>query len=97
MTNQQQPKMRFVDIPELPETFADSFHEATFDEGLLRMVFTTTRLDAPKPPEPSTGKRYPVCRLVLTAQAAQDLCNFLNRLTAAIEQARKDQAKPTVQ
>ena len=97
MTNQQQPKMKFVDIPELPETFADSLREATFDEGLLRVVFTTTRLDKPKPPNQFTGRRYPACRLVLTAQAAQDLHDFLNHLTAAIEQARKDQAKPTVQ
>ena len=97
MTNQQQPKMRFVDIPELPETFADSLGDMTFDRGLLRVVFTTTRLDAPKPPKPPTGSRYPVCRLVLTAQAAQDFHTRLNQIAAAIEQARKDQAKPTVQ
>ena len=97
MTNQQQPKMRFVDIPELPETFADSLGDCLFDGGLLRVVFTTTRMDKPKPPNPSTGRRYPACRLVLTAQAAQDLHDFLNHLAATIEQARKDQTKPTVQ
>ena len=91
------PKMRFVDLPEMAETFADSIQGLIFDGITLRLIFTVTRLDEPKPPAPPTGKRYPACRLVLTAQGAEDLHNQLNQVAAAIEQSRKNEQGPTIQ
>lgn len=91
------PKMRFVDLPEVGETFADSIHGLYFDGITLRLIFTVTRWDDPKPPTPPTGKQYPACRLVLTAQGAQDLYNQLNQVAAAIEQSRKNEQSPTMQ
>lgn len=88
MTNQ--PKFEFVDFPELSETFADSLQSMVFDGAQLRIIFAVTRLGQPKPPAPPTGKRYPVCRLVLTAQAAEDLRKQLNGLAAAIQNAQQD-------
>ncbi len=96
MTSQPEIKTRFVDIAELSETFTDSIGDMIFDGVSLRVTFTVTRLDTPKPPKPPTGRRYPACRLVLTAQGAEDLHQRLNQLSAAIEQARKGQDKPPV-
>ncbi len=81
------PKFRYVDIPELPETFADTVEEIVFVNVTLRCIFSVTRIDTP----PTSGKRYPTCRLVLTADAAQDLYAKLSHLAAAIEQSRKMQ------
>ncbi len=84
------PKFRYVDIPELPETFADTIEEFVFDGVTFRCTFAVTRLDTPKPPSPPSGRRYPACRLVLTAKAANDLYRTLSHLAAEIEQSRKE-------
>ena len=86
-----EPKIRYVDIPELPETFADTVETFVFDGVTFRCVFSVTRLDRPKPPSRASGKRYPACRLVLTPEAAQNLYGQLSSLAAAIEQSRKMQ------
>jgi len=78
---------RFVDRPELSETFADSFQSITFDGQTLRIEFCTTRLDKPKLSEPPTGRKYPVCRLVLTPTAAIALFNKLQQVMSALEQS----------
>jgi hypothetical protein len=39
------PKLRYQDIPDLPETFADSIGQWIFDGQNLRIEFTVTRLD----------------------------------------------------
>ena len=96
MTSQPDLKTRFVDIAELSETFADSLGDMIFDGVSLRVIFTVTRLDTPKPPKPPTGRRYPACRLVLTAQGAEELRARLNQMAAAISEARKEQEKPPV-
>ncbi len=81
------PKYRYVDIPELPETFADTIHELFVDWVTFRCTFAVTRVDLP----PTSGKRYPACRLVLTLEAAHDLYGKLSQIKAAFEQVRKMQ------
>ncbi len=85
MSNETKPKTRFVDIPELSETFADSVRSINYDSQSMRIEFCTTRLDDPKPPNPQTRRQYPSCRLVLTPNAALDLSNKLQNLLAAME------------
>jgi hypothetical protein len=41
--------VRFVDLPDLPETFSDSIQGFAYDGNTLRIVFSVTRLDDPKP------------------------------------------------
>lgn len=77
---------RYVDLPELSETFADHLGMTTFDGQQLRIEFQVTRLDLPKPPNPPTGRRYPCCRLILAAPAVVALYNQLQQIVAILEQ-----------
>ena len=70
-------KISVQDRPELSETFVDAVGLSTFDSQHFRLELQVTRLDEPKPPQPPTGRRYPVARLVLTVPAAIDLHNKL--------------------
>jgi hypothetical protein len=81
----QRPKFRYEDIPELSETFADSIGHWRFDGHTLRIEFTVSRFDEGKEAEPLSGRRYPVCRLVLSTPAAIDLINRCRQTAAALE------------
>lgn len=82
------PTHTYVDLPEISETFADSLHGMFFDGQTLRLTFAISRMDPSPPPNVTGGKKYPVCRLVLTLPTAADLTNRLNQLTATIAQAK---------
>ncbi len=84
-----EPQTKFVDNPELSETFADSIEEMMFDGVTMRITFTVTRLEEPRPPALPKGKRYPSCRLILTGDAVEDLHRRLNQIATVIEQGRK--------
>ena len=83
---QQPPTSRYVDLPDLAETFADSVHTVVWDGQTLRIEFTVTRF-----PESASAavetRRHPACRLVLTSSAAADLFNRLQQTMAALKQA----------
>ena len=85
----QRPKinLRYVDRPELSETFADSIGHLSFDGQSLRIDFAVTRMDEVKQGAPLTGRRYPTCRLVLPPGAAIDLINRMQQVAAALTQA----------
>jgi hypothetical protein len=90
------PQIQFVDNPGVPETFADSSRVVTFDGQTMRIEFCTIRMDEPKPPNPPTGRQYPVCRLVLTPNAAVDLFNKLQQIMAALEQSGAIRKNPPI-
>ena len=79
--------LRYVDQPELAETFADSIGNLSFDGQSLRIEFTVTRMDEVKQGQAMTGRRYPACRLVLPPGAAVDLINRMQQIAAALTQA----------
>jgi hypothetical protein len=81
----QRTRFRYEDIPALAETFADSIGNWTFDGHTLRIEFTVSRFDEGREPAPRTGRRYPVCRLVLSTPAALDLINRCRQTAAALE------------
>jgi hypothetical protein len=89
MTIQQQqpPPSRYVDLPDLAETFADSIHAMVWDGQMLRVEFCVTRFPEPESATPIEAKRYPACRLVLTSAATVDLFNRLQQTMAALKQA----------
>ena len=97
MVQIQDDQVTETDLPELRETFSDHVGMTTFDGQLLRIEFQVTRLDTPKPPDPPTGRRYPVCRLVLTGPAAAALYNALGTMIAAVSQSAPSRAPPTKQ
>ena len=75
--------LRYLDRPDCLETFADSISGLSFDGQTLRLEFAVTRMDDVKPDAPATGRRYPVCRLVLQPIAAVDLINRMQQVAAA--------------
>lgn len=86
MQNPIVPEITFVDIPEVTEIFSDSSRSVTYDGQTMRIDFCATRMDEPNPPNQPTGRQYPVCRLVLTPNAAIDLFNKLQQIMVALEQ-----------
>lgn len=83
----QAATVRYIDRPDVAETFADSVSGLVFDGQSLRIEFAVTRLDEVKPGSPITGRRYPACRLVLPPGAAIDLVNRMQQIGAALAQA----------
>ncbi len=83
----QTATVRYVDLPECSETFADAVNSVFFDGQSLRIEFGVTRMDEMKKDAPVTGRRYPACRLVLPPAAAIELINRMQQTAAALEQA----------
>ena len=81
------PKLRYQDIPDLSETFADSIGQWIFDGQNLRIEFTVTRLDAGGGRDQPTGRRLPAARMVLTPLCAVELIRQCQQLMAALEKA----------
>ncbi|MGB7102541.1 MAG: hypothetical protein WBD95_27735 [Xanthobacteraceae bacterium] len=90
----QPATIRYVDRPDIPETFADSVSGLIFDGQSLRIEFAVTRIDEVKPNMPITGRRYPACRLVLPPAAAADLINRMQQIGAALTQAGVARSAP---
>jgi hypothetical protein len=78
-------QIRYVDLPEVSETFADSIGLVTFDGQTARIEFCVTRMDTPKPPNKPTARRYPINRLVLTPESFLNLSNQLQGIVTALE------------
>lgn len=91
---QQPATIRYVDRPDMEETFADLVNGVIFDGQVLRMEFGITRFDEVKASAPLTGRRYPSCRLVLPPAAAVDLINRMQQIAAALTQAGVVKATP---
>ena len=90
----QSATIRYVDRPEIAETFTDAITNLVFDGQTLRIEFGVTRLDEIKPNTPLTGRRYPACRIVLPPAAAVDLINRMQQITAALTQAGVVRSNP---
>lgn len=86
--------IRYLDRPEIEETFADTVTGLIFDGQTLRMEFGVTRFDEVKANTPITGRRYPTCRLVLSPAAAVELINRMQQIAAALAQAGVVKAAP---
>jgi hypothetical protein len=89
MTKQTEsgPKTVFVDNPNLPETFADSFGQLSFDGQVMKIELRTTRNGEVKPPNPPDRIQYPVCHLVLTPSASIKLYDSLKVMMEQLEKA----------
>jgi hypothetical protein len=83
----QAATIRYVDQPECRETFADSINNVFFDGQTMRIEFGITRMDELKQGQPLSGRRYPVCRLVLPVSAAVELINKMQQTATALQQA----------
>jgi hypothetical protein len=88
-------ELRYVDRPDLAETFADAINSVVFDGQSMRIELGVTRLDDTKPNTPFTGRRYPAARLVLSLAAAVDLINRMQQTAVALSQAGVLKVTPT--
>ena len=88
------PQIKFVDRPEVTETFADSVRSLGFDGQTMRIEFCSVRMDPPASPENRTGRQYPTCRMVLTPNAAIDLYGRLQQIIQALEKSGAIQRTP---
>jgi hypothetical protein len=80
--------VRYMEVPEPRETFADSLHGIAWDGQTLRLEFCVTRYpETASGASPAEAKRYPACRLVLTAPAVAALYNRLQQTVAALAEA----------
>jgi predicted transcriptional regulator len=84
--------IKYVDRPEMAETFADSVNSVSFDGQTLRVEFGVTRFDQAAGQKPTSGRRYPAARIVLTRSAALEMIGRLQQMANAIAQA--GQQKP---
>jgi len=91
----QAAAIRYIDRPDCLETFADSISGLSFDGQTLRLEFAVTRMDEVKPNTQLTGRRYPVCRLVLQPIAVVELINRMQQVGAALTQAGVVKTTPT--
>ena len=80
-------QFQYIDRPEVAETFADHVQRIQFDGQTLRLEFCVSRLEDQKAGEAALSKRYPACRLVLSASAAVDLMNKMQQITAGLLKA----------
>jgi hypothetical protein len=90
----QTATIRYVDRPDVGETFADSITGLVFDGQTLRIEFSVTRVDEVKPDAPISGRRYPASRIVLSPGAAIELINRMQQIGAALTQAGVAKAAP---
>jgi hypothetical protein len=89
-----QVQFQYVDRPEVSETFADFVNRIQYDGQTLRIEFGVSRLDDHKGAVATTGKRYPACRLVLSAAAGLDLMNKMQQITAGLIKAGVLKSEP---
>src|SRR4051794_23587798 len=95
---QSQVKYEYVDRPEVAEVFADFVQRIQFDGQTLRFEFCVSRMEDTAPSTVPSGKRYPACRLVLSAAAAVDLMNKMQQITSSLVKAgvlKADAATPS--
>ena len=83
MSTTPDPQISYVPNESIPETFADSVRELSFDGQTMRIELCTTRVD----PLQATQKQYPVCRLVLTPNCGIDLFNKLQQILKVLEKS----------
>jgi|SRR5580658_8899127 hypothetical protein len=80
--------VRYVDLPEPGEIFADSLHAVAWDGQTMRLEFCVTRYgETASAGAVAEATRYPACRLVLTAPAVAALYNRLHKTVAAMAEA----------
>jgi len=80
-----QPRITYVDRPEISETFADSCVRMTVEGFNAKLEFVVNRMDDATPPAPPTGKAMTACRLVLSVPGLVDLQAKLTRLMGALQ------------
>ena len=100
MTQQATPKIEYIDVPSISETYADTVRGMMFDGQSVRLELCVTRMDEPKDGAGEvTGTRQTACRVVLPLSAAVELSSKLGRMMSTLakrtaERKARAQIKP---
>jgi len=85
MSKAATPKIQYVDVPSISETYADNIRGMMFDGQSVRLELCVTRMEEPANGCPEiTGKRQTACRVVLPLNAALELSTKLGRLMSTL-------------
>jgi hypothetical protein len=77
---------RYVDRPEISETFVDSLLRIDVNAGVLRCEFVVNRYGQPKGHKLEPAWSFTACRLALPVSALVDLVDKLETLLKVLEQ-----------
>jgi hypothetical protein len=80
-----QLQLQYFDRPEIPETFADYLKKISVFGPVLRIEFCVVRPDESQAGQPSTGKEYTACRLVLPITALIPMISELNQVLGSLQ------------
>lgn len=83
-----QVNAKYIDRPDLLETYVDSVGMCTMYNNVYRMEFTATLLDeVPKDHKgPPRGRKYPAVRMAMSIPTLVDLYNNLNNVMGILAQ-----------
>ncbi len=79
-------QVRYVDLPDVLETFVDSVKSVSFDGDSARIELCVTRMDPLKSKGKPTARRYPVCRLAMTPESFLSLANQFHTIVKTLEE-----------
>jgi len=82
----EEEQVRYVDLPDVLETFVDSVKSVEFDGETARIELCVTRMDPLKTTDKPTARRYPVCRLAMTPEAFLSLANQFQTIVKTLEE-----------
>ena len=90
------PPTKYVDRPDLSETFADHLEQTYFGDGVVKITMSAARWPEPKSGVPIMGERVTALRLAIPAKAAIALYNSLAQFIGVLEkQGLVTQQAPT--
>ena len=79
-------KLKYVNRPDVAETFADSLEGVTFDGMSMRMEFVVNRFEPSRPSANPAGSKVTAARLVLPIAGVVQLLSQLNEVMSALKQ-----------
>jgi hypothetical protein len=85
MSNNPKFEIRYIDLPEISETFADSIGPISINGEATRIELQITRLDEPKPDKQPSARKHPACRLVMPTSVCLELYNQLHGMITHLE------------
>ena len=91
MSQAATPKIEYVDVPSISETYADNVRGMMFDGQSVRLELCVTRMDEPQNGSSEiTGKRQTACRVVLPLSTAVELSTKLGRMMSTLAKRKAE-------
>jgi hypothetical protein len=86
--NPAQPglELKYVDRPEVSETFVDLLQRISIHANVARLEFTSVRVHDPLPGRPTAGTQITACRLALPLEGLLQMGDQINNLIRLLEQ-----------